>query len=58
MGKLYAYRLNIGDRRTEAIYTTKAEAEKGHKIDSRIPFRKPSKIMIKQTPYIIPVMER
>ena len=55
MGNIYVYRLDIGGTRAEAIYTSKADAERGHKADSRMKTRKVGMIIEKVTPYIVPV---
>ena len=55
MGNIYTYRLDIGGRRAEAIYTSKADAEREHKKDSKYKSRKVGMIIEKVTPYIVPV---
>ena len=55
MGNIYTYRLDIGGRRAEAIFTSRSDAEREHKKDSMMKSRKVGMIYEKVTPYIVPV---
>ena len=56
MGKIYTYFLTMGGKTAEVICSTKAEAEKQYKKDSKMGSRRvSSKIILETTPYLVPV---
>ena len=56
MGKIYIYRVNMGNETVEIICATKAEADKERKSDLKRGVAKVlSSVLSRTTPYLMPV---